>query len=899
MKSFWKNPKIIILLSWLIFALIFSILFPVIGFGIAIISIIPVVVTGWLLGPIAGLIAAFMTIPANGILVIAFDGWQQHMVNWSSAMGTFFLILLGAGSGFLNKALQKSQHELVLRKKTEQELFASQQRYRSIVNMQEDLIDRWLPDTSRTYVNNAYCRFYGRPREELLGRKIFDDVDDEEKKFIALNLQKYSPEYPLNTRTAQHINAAGESRWMQWSSHAQFDEYGNLLEVQSVGRDVTDIKLAQESAEEATRAKSEFLANMSHEIRTPMNGVIGMTSLLLNSRLDPEQKEFVETIRISGEALLAIINDILDFSRIEADKLTLELHEFNLLHCIEDAIDLVAHPAAEKNLKLAYTYDAPMPFDFIGDGSRLRQILVNLLSNAVKFTEEGSITLSVSCRPKENAVHEIFFVVKDTGIGIPFAQQNEIFQSFSQADSSTTRRYGGSGLGLTISKQLVEMMGGTINLESQPGEGSTFTFWVQMKKAAQESNYARENNENIVSNKNILVIETHPPHQQFLEEMLSGWNMQTILAGTQTNIDDLIQNRPAVDAVLIDGPLLEKNKALQALCREYDNNSAPVIIMSPVGTTSRMRKMTFAKAWLTKPIKVSRLYSTLANAFVQSENAEILLTEQQENPQFAEAHPLRILLAEDNPVNQKVALSILEKLGYRADLAANGLEVLEALQRQEYDVVLMDVQMPEMSGEEATRLLRQRLHKAGQPYIIALTTNAMPRDKERFLTAGMDAYISKPMRSLELQEALYQVEKSKQMHTPPSSIPPATPASLAIVDRHALFDIVEGFEAEEGEVVILDLIQLFLDESHKDMAKLRKALQISSSEEVHNAAHSLKGSSLHLGAHPFAQTCAKLETAARGNNLEQAPALMQGIEIAYEKLLEALHKIQADLKGES
>jgi len=901
-KSFWNNPRSIIPLSWLIFVLLFSLFFPLIGFAAATFSTIPVVIAGWLLGPIAGLIAALVTIPVNGLLVITFTGWQPDMINWSSAVGTFFLLLLGAGTGFLSQSLQKSEQEKKLRKKTEQELIATRQRYRSIVEMQDDLIDRWLPDTTYTYTNPAYCRFFGKTAEEMKGQRFIDTVDDDKKDFIWNIIANYSPENPTFEDIALHTNAEGEERWVMWHDLAQFDEDGNLVEVQSVGRDVTNIQLSKEAAEQATRAKSEFLANMSHEIRTPMNGVIGMTSLLLNTDLSRDQREFVETIRISGEALLDIINDILDFSRIEADKMELELHEFSLIQCVEDAMDLVARAAAEKGLKLAHTLTPNMPFDFIGDATRLRQILVNLLNNAIKFTEEGEITLSVSCGPAENTQHEISISVTDTGIGIPKDKQNQIFQSFSQADNSTTRQYGGSGLGLTISKHLAEMMDGDLSLESQAGIGSTFTFRVQLQEAEEQTSFTEFDVENGMNGKRILIIEPHAPNQQFLAEILTRWHMQFEFFNQITTTNTPIDDFRAFNAVLIDASLLETSRQneIQELCEQFKAMEIPIIVMIPIGISPSTLQTTCASEWLTKPIKISRLYDSLANVLDQTrpQMQEFPLSvEPLPNRSIARKKSLRILLAEDNLVNQKVALRILEEYGYRADLAANGLEVLEALQRQNYDAVLMDIQMPEMDGEEATRILRQRLPKEKQPFIIALTANAMQGDEERFLTAGMDAYISKPMRSYQMQQALHQAELVKQPFPQPANTLTDSSSPPPIIDRDVLFDIVGNLEEAKGQEILLDLIQIFLKESREGMQKLRQSIQINATDAALRTAHTLKGASLPLGALPFSQACARLEIAMRKKELDQVLPLMQDIEIAYEQLLEEMDNLHAELKG--
>jgi PAS domain S-box-containing protein len=898
MRALWKNPKIYIPVTWLVYLVGGIIFFPRIGYGAAILSIVPAGLSGWTYGAKAGFLSSIVTLIIDAILIITLIGRNGPFINPTSMLGAASVMAVSTALGALRNSLNKSRAELARRQAIEQELTTAQERYRSIVNLQEDLIDRWLPDSTRTYVNDAYCRFFGKPRDEFIGRKIIQDISPEEKKYLLLGVQNYTPENPLNTRTDYYFNAEGEQRWIQWNSHAQFDEKGTLVEIQSVGHDVTDFKLAQQAAEEATRAKSEFLANMSHEIRTPMNGVIGMTSLLLSTDLSPVQKEFVDTIRISGEALLDVINDILDFSRIEADKMTLEMHGFSLLKCIEDALDLVARPAAEKGLKLACVYDPRLPFDYIGDATRLRQILVNLLSNAVKFTQEGSVTLRVSCKNHEAETHELQFVVQDTGIGIPEDHQDKIFQSFSQGDSSTTRRFGGTGLGLAICKQLVEMMGGEMTLESRLGKGTSFTFWVKLETAPQQITDVQSDHETLLSGKKVLVIETHPPYQQFISEILHRWHMDIKLASSASDIEDLVQNTPHFDAVLIDSVLLESDEiaGLHDLYPRIRDQETPVIAMSPIGAALSMQEDICASAWLTKPIKVSRLYDALVDAFFRPAAVKKSSPSKKPPPRSPSQSPLRILLAEDNLVNQKVALKVLERHGYRADLAANGFEVLEALHRQAYDVVLMDVQMPEMSGDEATRIIRQQLPKDKQPFIIALTANAMQGDAERFLSAGMDAYISKPMRSPALQEALNQAEEAKQMHMPPANAPPDkhTPS---IINRDALFEIVEGLGQTERQQIIRDLLQLFLNESEQDMAKLRQALLAESANDIRMTAHTLKGSSLHVGARNFAQACARLEVAARDNELAQTSALMQEVENAYEDLLVELHKLHAELKG--
>jgi signal transduction histidine kinase/CheY-like chemotaxis protein len=527
-----------------------------------------------------------------------------------------------------------------------------------------------------------------------------------------------------------------------------------LVSVERRRRAMTEMRELMRKAQAAERAKSEFLAVMSHEIRTPMNGVIGMTSILEDTELTEAQRDYVNTIHTSGEVLLTVINDILDFSKIESGKMQLEEHAFDLRQCIEEAIDLFVIRVREKKLELSYLIDSDVPGWLIGDSNHLRQIFTNLLGNAVKFTSAGEITIRVRCQKKDEKGFLLLFSVTDTGIGIPPEGIERLFQPFHQVDSSTTRRYGGTGLGLVISKKLAELMGGTMWVESKPGEGSTFLFTALLAAAPVHGSLDTVEERSLLKPGPVLIVDDHATNRNILQTQMKNWGMTPVAATTGAEALQEI-DRTHFDVVLLD-LLLPDMDGVETARHIRLKSEVPIILLSSNGRIETGENGSLFRFQIPKPIKQSALFEALQQVTGDGTRPSRQSAPRRFDPSLASRHPLRILLAEDNAINQKVVLRMLEKMGYTADVAANGFQVLEAVDRAVYDLILMDVQMPEMGGVEATQRLRQKLTDK-HPFVVALTAEALEGDRDRLLKMSFDGYLSKPLRPEELQEMLEQV----------------------------------------------------------------------------------------------------------------------------------------------
>lgn len=612
--------------------------------------------------------------------------------------------------------------------------------------------------------NHTSAKKHGKTPNEIIGTTDFDTFTKEHAEKAFADEQ----EIIRTGKTFEGIEEMetwpdGSTTWASTTKMPIRNHSGEIIGTFGISRDITvrkkieqELREARKQAEQAAHAKSIFLANMSHEIRTPLNAIVGMSELLADQPLEAEIQEYVDTINTSSEALLMIVNDILDLSKIEAGKLDLEMAPFNLAQTVEKSVDVVAKKALEKGLELMQYISGSVPDTLIGDAARLRQVLLNLLSNAIKFTPRGEILVEVSGTPVGEGKYQVDFLVSDTGVGMSPDEIERIFKPFEQADSSITRRFGGTGLGLSICNKLVEMMGGQITVQSEKDMGSTFKFFIVAQRSDQPQIPEPEYDPDVLRGKRILLVDDNQTNLTVMQKEVEQVGMVPV---SYTSGADALAGLSAgkmFDIAILDYNMPDMDGSMLARAmREHEAFGAKPILIASSSGRPRSESAHIVNRWMSKPIKKRFLYEALTGLLggepSKTEPSEINIVD---IGKMASMHPLRILLAEDNRVNQKVTLKMLEKMGYAPDLAEDGRQAVDALTSTDYDVILMDVQMPELDGMEATREIRKQVSDDKQPYIIGLSAHALPEHREEALKNGMDDYLNKPLKIAELVKAL-------------------------------------------------------------------------------------------------------------------------------------------------